>query len=126
MGRSNYQTIIQEKPLRSGSPDFLMQATKTLLRTRFGPEAIINRVGAIWMVHVDQPSVAEIQEREAELKHDLLESEDCACCDLMWSQAGDTVIFDGPMCLIEPAPWRKLFPDMGNLGQNLGTHDVIP
>jgi hypothetical protein len=86
--------------------------TESTLRTRFGPEAIITRFGAIWMVHLDQPSKAEILEREAELQQELLEPEDCGCCDLMRPQAGDTIIFDGPMCLIEPAPWRKLFPDL--------------
>ncbi|MDP3723014.1 MAG: hypothetical protein Q8R91_05915 [Candidatus Omnitrophota bacterium] len=87
-------------------------ATEALLRARFGPEAIINRVGAIWMVHVDQPSKAEIQEREAELQQELLEPDEYGCCDLMRPQAGDTLIYDEVMCLIEPAPWRKLFPDL--------------
>src|SRR3989338_7533095 len=90
-----------------------MHPTEALLRARFGPEAIICQVGAIWMVHVDQPSAAEIQEREAELQQDLLEPEECGCCDLMMRpQAGDTLIYDDVMCLIEPAPWRKLFPDL--------------
>ena len=89
-----------------------MHATEALLRARFGPEAIINQVGAIWMVHVDQPSQAEIREREAELRHDLLEPEECGGCELMRPQAGDTLIYDEVMCLIEPAPWRKLFPDL--------------
>ncbi len=40
-----------------------MHTTEALLRARFGPEAIINGVGAIWMVHLDEPSAAEIQER---------------------------------------------------------------
>ena len=88
-----------------------MPSIESLLRTRYGPEAIVSRVGAIWLVHVDQPNEAEIQEREAELQQDLLEPEDCACCDLMRPQAGDTLIYDDVMCLIEPAPWRKLFPD---------------
>ena len=88
-----------------------MPSTEALLRARFGPEAIINQVGAIWLVHLDQPSAAEIQEREAEVEQDLLEPEDCGCCDLMRPQAGDTLIYDDVMCLIEPAPWRKLFPD---------------
>ena len=88
-----------------------MDATEALLRARFGPEAIINQVGAIWLVHVDQPSAAEIREREAELQQDMTNPEDCACCDLMRPQADDTVIFDGPMCLIEPALGRKLFPE---------------
>ena len=35
-----------------------------------------------------------------------------SCCDLMRPQAGDTLIYDDVMCLIEPAPWRKLFPDL--------------
>jgi len=86
-------------------------ATEALLRARFGPEVIINRVGVIWLVHLDQPSQAEIQDRLAELQQDLLEPEDCAGCDLMRPQAGDTLIYDDVMCLIEPAPWRKLFPD---------------
>src|SRR3989338_7708136 len=86
--------------------------SESTLRARFGPEAIINQVGAIWLVHVDHPSKAEIQEREAELQQDLVEPEDCACCDLMRPQAGDTLIYDEVMCLIEPAPWRKLFPDL--------------
>jgi hypothetical protein len=90
---------------------------EAFLRARFGPEAIINRVGAIWMVHVDQPSKAEIQEREAELEHDLLEPEECGGCDLMQPQAGDTLIYDEVMCLIEPAPWRKLFPDLDDEGE---------
>ncbi len=30
----------------------------------------------------------------------------------MQPQAGDTLIYDEVMCLIEPAPWRKLFPDL--------------
>jgi len=69
-----------------------MHASETALRARFGSEAIINQVGAIWMVHVDQPSKAEILEREAELQQDLLEPEECDCCDLMRPQAGDTLI----------------------------------
>ncbi len=89
-----------------------MYATEALLRARFGTEAIITRFGAIWVVHVDQPSKAEIQEREAELQHDLLEPEECGGCDLMRPQAGDTLIYDEVMCLIEPAPWRNLFPDL--------------
>ena len=64
------------------------------------------------MVHLDQPSAAEIQEREAELQQDLLEPEDCGCCDLMRPQAGDTLIYDDVMCLIEPAPWRKQDPSL--------------
>jgi hypothetical protein len=82
------------------------------LRARFGPEALITQFEAVWVVHVDQPSTAEIQDRLAELQHDLLEFEDCACCDLMRPQPDDTVIFDGPMCLIEPAPGRKVFPEL--------------
>lgn len=89
-----------------------MQITESALRARFGPEAIIRQVGAIWMVHVDQPSTAEIQEREAELEQDMLDPDDCGCCDLMQPQAGDTLIYDDVMCLIEPAPWRKLYPDL--------------
>jgi hypothetical protein len=89
-----------------------MYATEALLKARFGPEACISRFGAIWVVHVDLPTEAEIQERLAEVEQDMLEPEDCSCCDLMRPQAGDTIIFDGPMCLIEPAPWRKLFPDL--------------
>jgi len=85
---------------------------KSALRTRFGPKAIIHQVGAIWIVHVDQPSQAEIQEREAELEQDLLEPEECGGCDLMRPQAGDTLIYDEVMCLIELAPWRKFFPDL--------------
>lgn len=90
----------------------LQHVTESTLRDRFGPEAVINQVGAIWLVHMDQPSAAEIREREAELQQDLLNPEDCACCDLMQPRADDTVIFDGPMCLIEPAPGRKLFPGL--------------
>ena len=86
--------------------------TEALLRARFGPEAIINQLGAIWLVHVDQPSATEIQEREAELQQELLEPEDCGCCDLMRPQAGNTLIYDEVMCLIELAPWRKFFPDL--------------
>lgn len=93
-------------------PLLARHATKVALRARFGPEAIINQVGAIWMVHVDQPSPAEILEREAELQQDLLEPEECGGCDLMRPQAGDTLIYDEVICLIEPAPWRKLFPDL--------------
>jgi len=89
-----------------------MHTTEANLRARFGPEAIINRLGAVWLVHVDQPSKAEIQERLAELQQDLLEPEECGGCDLMRPQAGDTLIYDDVMCLIEPAPWRKLFPDL--------------
>jgi hypothetical protein len=89
-----------------------MHASEALLRARFGPEAIINRVGAIWLVHVDQPSAVEIQERVAEVEQDILEPDDCGCGDLMRPQAGDTLIYDDVMCLIEPAPWRKLFPDL--------------
>ena len=29
----------------------------------------------------------------------------------MRPQAGDTLIYDEVMCLIELAPWRKLYPD---------------
>ena len=88
------------------------QVTKAVLRARFGPQAFITQFEAVWVVHVDQPSTAEIQDRLAELQQDLLDPEDCACCDLMRPQPDDTVIFDGPMCLIEPAPWRKLYPDL--------------
>ena len=88
------------------------RATEALLRARFGPEALITQFEAVWVVHVDQPSTAEIQDRLAELHHDLLESDDCACCELMRPQPDDTVIFDGPMCLIEPAPGRKVFPEL--------------
>jgi hypothetical protein len=89
-----------------------IHATEALLRARFGPEATISRMAGAWLVHVDQPSAAEIQEREAELQQDMTNPEDCACCDLMRPQAGDTLIYDEVMCLIEPAPWRKLFPDL--------------
>ena len=89
-----------------------MHPSEAALRDRFGPEAIISRVGAIWLVHVDQPSQAEIEEREAELQQDMLEPEDCGGCDLMRPQAGDTLVYDEVMCLIEPAPWRKLYPDI--------------
>ena len=65
------------------------------------------------MVHLDEPSAAEIQERLAEVQQELLEPEDPACCwDPMRPQAGDTLIYDEVMCLIEPAPWRKLYPDL--------------
>ena len=43
----------------------LMSTTESILQARFGPEALITQVGAIWLVHLDQPSAAEIQEREA-------------------------------------------------------------
>ena len=89
-----------------------MTNTESLLRARFGPEAIINQVGAIWMVHIDQPNKAEIQERETELHQDLLEPEDCGLCDPMRPQAGDTLIYDDVMCLIEPAPWRSQVPHL--------------
>ncbi len=89
-----------------------MHTTEAILKARFGPEAIITRFGAIWLVHVDQPSAAEIQEREAELQQELLDPDECGCCDLMQPQAGDTLIYDEVMCLIEPAPWRKLFPEL--------------
>ena len=79
---------------------------EAILRARYGPEAVLTRVEAIWMVHLDQPSEAEIQERVAELQQDLLEPEDCSLCDLMEFQAGDVLIYDGPMFLYEPAPWR--------------------
>jgi len=82
------------------------------LRARFGPEALITRLGAIWLVHLDQPSEAEIQKRLAEVQQELLEPEDCGLCDHLRPQAGDTIIFDGPMCPIEPAPWRTLSPDL--------------
>ncbi len=89
-----------------------MHSPEALLRARYGPEAIVSRVGAIWVVHVDQPTETEIQERLAEVEHELLEPEDCSACDLMRPQAGDTLIYDDVMCLIEPAPWRKLYPDL--------------
>lgn len=90
----------------------VIYTTEASLRARFGPEALLTRVGAIWLVHLDQPSEAEIQERLTEVQQDVLEPEDCACCDLMRPQAGDTLIYDEVMCLIEPAPWRKLYPDL--------------
>ena len=31
-----------------------MSTTESLLQARFGPEALVTRLGAIWMVHVDQ------------------------------------------------------------------------
>ncbi len=89
-----------------------MHSPEALLRARFGRKAIINQFGAIWVVHVDGPTEVEIQNRLAEVEQDMLEPDDCASCELMRPQAGDTVIFDGPMCLIEPAPRRKLFPDL--------------
>jgi hypothetical protein len=85
---------------------------ETALRTHFGPEALITQVGAVWLVHLDQPSATELAERHAEIERDLLERDDCALCDELRPQAGDTVICDGPMCLIEPAPWRKAYPDL--------------
>ncbi len=84
-----------------------VRATEATLRARYGPEAIVNWVGTIWMVHLDQPSKAEIQERVAEVQQDLLEPEDCSLCDLMEFQAGDVLIYDGAMCFHEPAPWRQ-------------------
>lgn len=66
-----------------------MYATEVLLRARFGPEAIINWVGAIWMVHLDQPSKAIIQERLAEVQQEVLEPEDCVLCEQMRPQAWD-------------------------------------
>ncbi len=45
-----------------------MHTTETLLRARFGPEALITRLGAIWVVHVDRPTEVEIQDRLAELQ----------------------------------------------------------
>ena len=87
-------------------------STEATLRVRYGREAVISRLGAIWLVHLDQPSAAEIQEREAELHQDLLEPDECGCCDLMRPQAGDTLIYDDVMCLIEPAPWRKQDPSL--------------
>jgi len=85
---------------------------EALLRARFGPEALITRLGAIWLVHLDQPSEAEIQKRLAEVQQELLEPEDCGLCDQLRPQAGDTLVYDDVMCLIEPAPWRKLYPDL--------------
>ncbi len=89
-----------------------VHVTKAALRARFGPDALITRFEAIWVVHVDEPTEAEIQQRLVELQQDMTDPEDCACCDLMRPQAGDTLIYDDVMCLIEPAPWRKLFPDL--------------
>lgn len=86
--------------------------TKATLRARFGPEVRITRLGAIWMVHLEQPSAAELAERHAEIQRDMLEPDDCPLCDHLRPEADDTIIFDGPMCFIEPAPWRKLFPDL--------------
>ena len=54
-----------------------MQDSEPLLRARFGPEALITRLGTIWLVHLDQPSKAEIQEREAEVEQDILEPDEC-------------------------------------------------
>ena len=64
------------------------------------------------MVHVDQPSADELAQRQAEIERELLEPEDCGLCDQLRPQAGDTLIYDDVMCLIEPAPWRKLFPGL--------------
>ena len=62
-------------------------------------------------MYLDHPSEAEIQERLAEVQQEVLEPNDCACCDLMRPQAGDVLIYDGPMCLHEPAPWRSHDPN---------------
>lgn len=90
---------------------------EAVLRARFGPESLISRFGAIWVVHVDHPTEAEIQERLAEIERDILEPEDCALCDLLQLQAGDVLIYDGAMCFHEPAPWRQ--QDLNERGQRL-------
>ena len=66
--------------------------TEALLRARFGPEVLINQIGTIWLVHLDQPNEVEIQEHVAEVQRDVPEPEDCACCELMRPQTGDTLI----------------------------------
>ena len=93
-----------------------MLSPEALLRARFGPEAIITQARAIWVVHLDQPSATELAERYAEIQRELLEPEDCSLCDPMRPQAGDTLIYDDVMCLIEPAPWRKPYPDLDERG----------
>lgn len=89
--------------MRSPAP----HVTKATLRACFGPEALISRFGAIWVVHVDLPTEAEIKERVAELQQDLLEPEDCSLCDLLQLQVGDTLIYDGAMYFHEPAPENR-------------------
>ena len=64
---------MESRPTVMRSPT--QYVTKATLKARFGPEAIVSRVGAIWLVHLDQPSEAEIQERMDELRQELLEPE---------------------------------------------------
>ena len=110
---ARYSATMAEPRRRSNLPmrSPAQHITEATLRARFGPEALITRLGTIWMVHLDQPSEAEIQERLAEIERDILEPEDCSLCDLLQLQVGDVLIYDGPMCHHEPAPWRDRDPN---------------
>ena len=82
------------------------------LKIRFGPEARITRVGAIWVVHLDHPAEATVQERLAEVQREVLEPADCPLCESERPQAGDTLIYDEEARSREPAPRRNRDPDL--------------
>ncbi|HEX9780917.1 MAG TPA: hypothetical protein VGB20_06865 [bacterium] len=89
-----------------------MREIETQLKARYGWDAVIGRLGELWLVHLDQPSQDEIRERIEEARQDFFDDpEDCPCCEMIRPQAGDILVFDGPMCQIERAPWRKQIPD---------------
>jgi hypothetical protein len=61
------------------------------LRQIFGDGAVISRVGRFNLVHLDNPSAAEIERRAREFDPDDLFDDDCPLCRMLREDGGNVV-----------------------------------
>lgn len=63
------------------------------LKRLFGDGAVISHVGRFNLVHLDDPSPAELERRVREFNPDDLFEDDCPLCCMLREQGGN-VVFD--------------------------------
>lgn len=64
------------------------------LRSLFGEDAIVTRLGQYNLIHLDNPDPEEIERRRAEFNPDELFDDDCPLCRMLRAQPAN-VVYDG-------------------------------
>ena len=64
------------------------------LKEMFGKEAVISRVGAFNLIHLDDPSPEMVEQRIAEFDPDGLFEDDCPLCQMLRKEGGNVVYDD--------------------------------
>lgn len=73
------------------------------LKTIFGEDAVISRVGRFNLIHLDRPSAAEIAHRVAQFDPEDYFDDDCPLCRMMLEEGGDIVYDDFSGASADPA-----------------------